>query len=249
MKKIILILLGFIFLFSACSSHKVSQEPTVIEQHKDFNYFIKQGVLFLNKKDYSTAILQFREAINLKPDSERAFNLLGMAYLMKKSYRQAEDHFKKAINLNNTFSEAYCNIGTVYWKKGELNKAEEMYKKGIELSPNETSAYLNLGNLLMSKGKIEGGFAYIAKGVKLDPEFLEKQQSFTMNISAADISNPEVFFLYAKLYASLGDLEKTVEYLEKAKSVGFLNWDRIEKEEEFKDFRDHPQLKKFIKSK
>lgn len=249
MTKIILILLVLIFLFSVCATQKVSQEPPAIAQQKDFNYYLKQGLFLLNKKVYNVAILQFREATYLKPDSERAFNLLGMAHLMKKNYTQAEEHLRMAISLNNTFSEAYCNIGTVYWKKGELNRAEKMYKKGIELSSNATSAYFNLGNLLISKGKIEEGFAYISKGIKLDPEFLENQKFFSANIFGDSMSNPEVFFLYAKLYASLDNLEKTVEYLEKAKKAGFSKWERIEKEDEFNDLRNHPQLKKYTTNK
>jgi tetratricopeptide (TPR) repeat protein len=124
-----------------------------------------------------------------------------------------------------------------------------MYKKGIELSSSATSAYFNLGNLLISKGKIEEGFAYISKGVKLDPEFLDKQKLFSANIFGDSLNNPEVFFLYAKLYASLGNLEKTVEYLEKAKKAGFFKWERIEKEDAFKEFWDHPQLKIFVAKK
>lgn len=56
----------------------------------------------------------------------------------------------------------------------------------------------------------------------------------------------EAYFTYAKAYASKGDVEKTLSYLDKAREAGFTDWRRILQENEFEKVRDDPRIKKFL---
>jgi len=242
MKKFYLVFLFFPLLIISCAKVKVSEE----EIAKNFNAYISIGYRHLSERDYDSAIKDFKNAISLKPYSERAHNFLGIAYFMNKSYKPAEDEFKKAISLNSSYSPAYSNLGNVYLKLNQWDKAEESYKKAMELSPDSPSSYYSLGNMLLSLGRFEEGMAYLMKGFQIDPNFMEKEAILKTELTELSPKAGELYFAYAKLFASAGDVEKTVEYLEKAKKSGFNEWFRILKEKEFEKVRDNPEIRKFI---
>lgn len=244
MKKIILLLFVLFFFFISCTTHNdLKTTPSERTSAEDFQTCLKQGMQYLNQKEYSNAVFQFRGATNLKPKSERALNLLGITYFMKKDYKKAKAQFEKVISFNNSYAQAVCNLGAVYFKEGNMGKAEKMFRKSIELSSTMVSPYYSLGNLLISKGKKEEGFSFLAKAVKMNPCFLESNNSFVTVSSYATVKDPEIWFEYAKLYASVGDFEKTSEYLDKAKATGFRDWKRVKKENEFEGYRNWSKLK------
>lgn len=242
MKKYFIAFLFLPFLAISCAKVKVSEE----EITRNFNACISSGYRHLSERDYDSAIKDFKNAISLKPDSDRAHNFLGIAYFMKKSFKLAEDEFKKAISLNSSYSPAYSNLGNVYLKLNQWEKAEDSYKKAMELSPDSPSPYYSLGNMLLSLGRLEEGMAYLIKGFQIDPNFMEKETILKTELTELSPKAGELYFAYAKLFASAGDLEKTVEYLERAKKSGFNDWFRILKEKEFEKVRDNPEIRKFI---
>ena len=241
MKKLFFIPFLLSFVILSCKV-KVSEE----EITRNFNACISSGYRHLSERDYESAIKDFKKAISLKPDSERAHNFLGIAYFMKKLYKDAEREFNKAISLNNFYSPAYSNLGNVYWKLNNWEKAEGCYKKAMELSPDSPSPYYSLGNMLLFLGRFEEGMAYLMKGFQIDPNFMDKEGILKTELSELSPKAGELYFAYAKLFASTGDVEKTAEYLEKAKRAGFIDWGRILKEKEFEKVRDNPEIRKFI---
>ncbi len=241
MKKIFLIAFFLPLIIFSCKV-KVSEE----EIARNFNAYISSGYRHLSEKDFDSAIKDFKNAVSLKPDSERAHNFLGISYFMKKNYKPAEEEFNKAISLNNSYSPAYSNLGNVYLKLNNWSKAEECYKKAIELDPDSPSPYYSLGNLLLSVGRFDEGMAYLLKGFQIDPNFMEREAVLKTELTELYPKGGELYFAYAKLFASAGDVEKTAEYLEKAKRAGFNDWGRILSEAEFEKVRDNPEIRKFI---
>ncbi len=67
-----------------------------------------------------------------------------------------------------------------------------------------------------------------------------------MSFPTEDLRVSETFFVYAKFYVSMGNIEKTLEYLEKAKEAGFDDWQRIEEENEFETVRKDPRIREFL---
>lgn len=241
MKKLFGIAILLALVIISCRV-KISEE----EITRNFNAYISSGYRHLSERDYDSAIKDFKNAIALKPDSEKAHNFLGIAYFMKKNYKPAEEEFSKAISLNNSYSPAYSNLGNVYLKFNNWSKAEECYKKAIEIAPDSPSPYYSLGNMLLSLGRFEEGMAYLLKGFQIDPNFMEREAVLKTEIAELSAKGGELYFAYAKLFASAGDVEKTAEYLEKAKRAGFTEWNRILKEKEFEKVRDNPEIRKFL---
>ncbi len=233
-------------VFFGCATHKSPPTEPVTPSAKDFNYYLKKGNLLLIEKDIENALVQLKKAVSLNPSSSKAHNLLGIAYFQHKDYKLAEEEFKKAVNLDPSYAHAYNNLGGVYFMQQKFNEAEQMYKKALSLSSELISANYSLGTLLIALGKTEESTLYISKGIELDPNFLERNDAFIANFSSLSFSSPESYFVYAKVYASKGNVDKTVEYLKKAEQAGFRDWARIMKEKDFEKIRKDPKIQEFL---
>jgi tetratricopeptide (TPR) repeat protein len=209
------------------------------------SFYVGQGSLAIKSKDYDRAIDNLGRALTLNPDSVEALNLLGMAWFYKKDYRTAENKFARAISLNASFAPAYNNLGNLYVMTGLTDKAEEFLKKAIGISPRLASAYYSLGALFLQTGRVDEAMAYLTKGLDLDPSYLETHGTLVATTDARASAESE--FAWARVYASRGDVERTLAHLEKAKRAGFRDWKRIESDQAFDGVRENPDVLKYIK--
>jgi tetratricopeptide (TPR) repeat protein len=244
MKSVKVAFLGvFVFLAVSCARQI---RPTA-EATASFSAHLRQGSIYLNQGSYERALEEFDKAIALNPSSATAYNLSGLAHFRQKDYQAAESRFLKAVALDSSFASAYNNLGGVYAMRSQWSAAKEMLTKAISLSPEMASAHFSLGTVYFNLGDSEQGTACFAKGIALDPDYLEKNSAMLIGLSMGSASLAEVHFAFAKLYASTGDVERTVEFLKKAKEVGFHDWHRIARESEFEKIRDDPRIREFLK--
>lgn len=234
-------------ILSSCAV-KESAPPQTGVEGKDFGYYFRQGIDLLNHSDYAGAAEQFGKAIALNPKSARSYNLRGVAFFQLKNYRDAEEHFQKAVTLDPSYVEANNNLGSLYFSKRQYEKAQEMFLKTLSLSPDSVSALYSLGTLLLVQGKSEEGMSYLSRGIALDPEFLESHKAVVLQVSSSGPETPVIYFTYAKAFAARGDIDRTVEFLKKAETAGFRDWERIMTEKEFEAVRENPKIKEFIRS-
>ncbi len=235
----------FLPFFSACAIQR-GPSPGGAPELRSFDLSLKQGMLFFERGEYAKAAGQFRAATTLNPDSTKAHNYLGICNFQLKNYESARDEFEKAAALDPSFASAYNNLAGIYAIKLEFEKAKENFKKALSLDPNLVSANYSLGMLLFSLRENEEGSAYLSRAIALDPDYLEKHKDFVTSFSSVPFDMTEMFFTYARVYASRDNIEKTVVYLEKAKQAGFRDWERILREKEFEKVRDDPRIKAFL---
>jgi tetratricopeptide (TPR) repeat protein len=244
MRSIKLALGGLLFFwFVSCASQ---QRPNA-EVTADFNAHLRQGANYLHQGSYKEAQEELDKALALNPSSASAHNLCGLAHFWQKEYEAAEGQFLKAVASNPSFAAAYNNLGGVYAMRRQWSAAKETLKKAISLSPDLASAYFSLGTVHFNLGEVEEGTACFAKGFALDPEYLGKNSASLVGLSMSEASLAELCFAFAKLYASSGDIERTLEFLNKAKRAGFHEWRRIAQEGDFEKIRNDPRIQEFLK--
>jgi Tfp pilus assembly protein PilF len=250
MTKSVLPLLSVFMLFlSSCVTTKTGPSAKSTPTAGDFNYYFEQGTQSLKENAYKRAVEQFDKAIFLNPKSEKAHNLRGIAYLNLKNYAAAEEEFQKAVSLNPIYSEAYNNLGGVYFLKNQLEVAEAMFKKALALDPDLISANYSLGTLLLIKGKRGEGAQYLARGIELDPDYLETHRTLSASVTSSVSDVSELYYTFAKIYAAKGNVDKTLEFLQKARTAGFRDWSRVFVEKEFEKVLGDPRLKEFLQEK
>lgn len=230
-----------LFILSACFPAPKAGSPDAFERH------LQAGLAHMHKKDFAQARQEFLRALNLNPGSTRVLNLLGLTYFREQDYDLAEMYFLRAIRTDPDFNLGYLNLGGVYAMKQLYARARDYYEKALSLNPELTAAYYSLGAVCFQLGDEQAALKYLTRGLEQDPHFLEKHPESLAGLPMKGNSLAELYFSFARLYASRQDVERTVEYLKKAKQAGFKDWNRIEKESEFEKIRDNPVIREFLK--
>ncbi|HTC94232.1 MAG TPA: winged helix-turn-helix domain-containing protein [Terriglobales bacterium] len=143
--------------------------------------------------DIDAAAREAKAAMALDPVSARVASSLAWLYLFSGQYDLAEPAMKKCLELDPNFLYAHDGLVIVYEHKKDYARAIEERREMLALS-RENDAADTLMKIYKSSGYEEARTYDIKHGI-------ETEQS------------P---FLIAAGYASLGDKEKTLEYLQKA---------------------------------
>ncbi len=161
-----------------------------------------------SKESMTEAISLFQEAIREDPQYPPPYVGLADAYSLlvinwhlprAEGYLKAEQALAKALSLDEDLGEAHATKGLLLSERWDWEGAEREYKRAIELKPNYATAHHWYGILLgAALGRIEEGLGEAEKAAELDP------LSPIINLNLADA------------YFSLGDLQRSSEYLEKA---------------------------------
>lgn len=211
-----------------------------------FDSLVRKGTIFVNQGAYDKANDAFARALALDPRSVKVRNLLGITAFRRQDYSSAESYYREAVLLDPSFAIGYNNLGGVYAVRNELDKAKDMYEKALSLSPGLVSAYYSLGAIFFLGGDSAEGTRRLAKGIELDPNFLDEHGESITGLTTWGASLSEMSFALAGLFASTGNVERTVEYLSKAGREGFKDWRRIAAEKGFDPVREDPRVRKFI---
>jgi len=103
------------------------------------------GVIYLSKKLFDQAILQFSSALKNwdKLDTEglaTLYNTIGFTYFESGQYDVSIYYYKEAINLNSNYIVALNNLAYSYEKKKMLQEAIRTYSKVLTLDENNKTA-------------------------------------------------------------------------------------------------------------
>lgn len=102
------------------------------------------GMSYLLKGMLSEAELEFKRAIDKKPDYSKGHNNLGVVYLQQNRLDDAIKEFKLAIKYDPNNAEAYNNLGVAYCNRQKYTEAKDLFRKALEINPKYEKARDNL---------------------------------------------------------------------------------------------------------
>ena len=157
MKKIFLILLVSIFLFSSklkiIDTHKAwetypstsgGNEKYKIEfpSKKDLKKLNANNINQIKREKTNYLYKLAQEKLN-KTNSINTYNIIGIIYAQNYFYEKALYYFKQALKFEKT-SETYNNIANVYYIIRNDNLATKYYKLALKCQKNNPITLLNL---------------------------------------------------------------------------------------------------------
>nr|BDA98683.1 hypothetical protein [Rhodomonas sp. NIES-1730] len=118
------------------------------------------GTIYLSKKLFDQAIIQFRFALQLwdKDDKEgiaNLYNTVGFTYSESNQYDLAIYYYNEAIKSLKNYTTALNNLGFVYEKKGSFLDALKVYESVI-VYDKENEVALNRLQILRRRFKQSG---------------------------------------------------------------------------------------------
>ncbi|MEB3829475.1 tetratricopeptide repeat protein [Phormidium sp. CCY1219] len=118
---------------------KLSQEKGTAQE------YYQLGSIYLDKKLFTQAIVQFQKALKCKEEIEDEnkaliYNGLGYAYVAQEQYDLAVRQYKEALKLYPEYVTAWNNLAFAYDRKKLTAQALEAYEEALKLDPDNQTA-------------------------------------------------------------------------------------------------------------
>ncbi|MBN1223346.1 MAG: tetratricopeptide repeat protein [Candidatus Aminicenantes bacterium] len=128
------------------------------------------SAIYLNQRNYSSAVTTLKKIIELKPDLASAYSGLGEVYIKMRKWGEALAPLQKAAELNQEYKEAYFLMGTAYQELKAFEKAIEAYDNYLGRNPDKKGeAYYQLGLCQMELSQFDRASASLAKANTENP--------------------------------------------------------------------------------
>jgi tetratricopeptide (TPR) repeat protein len=134
------------------------------------------------------------------------------------------------VELKKDYAAAWNNLGTLDHARAKYKAAISSYGKAIKIDPKDAVYHKNLGAAWLARGDVGKALEAWTEALRLDPVSLETD---AIKVPAAGMSLARQYYLYAKLLAARGDVDRALVFLTKAHAAGFSDFARIEKDADF----------------
>jgi eukaryotic-like serine/threonine-protein kinase len=184
---------------------------------------------------YSDAIPVLEKATMMRPTAV-AYSNLGMAYYGGRRFLESAQTFERAANLADKNHVIWGNLGDAYyWAPGKRSQAAGAYdhaiplaKERLKVNPRDAGVLAQLASYYSMNGDKETALMTIQSALAIAPE------------------DAEVRYKAAIIYLQFKDLDKTLEWLEKAVSSGYSRA-TIQDAPNFDSLWANPRFQKLIR--
>jgi len=127
----------------ATKAHGEGQLDTAIEAYTDLldqdatqpSALLARGRCYLEKKDYSAALSDFKRAKKIDPKDPDPWVALGDLQFARKKHAQAIEAFDQAITLESNHAQARCRRGMAHYHTGLYRQAFLDLQRAYKLDP------------------------------------------------------------------------------------------------------------------
>jgi tetratricopeptide (TPR) repeat protein len=141
--------------------------PGNAEEHR------KKGVLLTQQEHYDEALAEFRLALQLMPDLDRAHLGLGAALQGKGDLEGAIAEYRMLLKRHPNDPDAHNNLGSALQQKGDIAGAISEYRAALQSQPDDALTHYNLGTALSTKGQVDEAVGEYRTAIRLNPDLLQ----------------------------------------------------------------------------
>ena len=159
-----------------CLLFFVNMNNIIVLAEENTNIHINKGNELLKKGDLNNAVIEYRKATHLDPNSFEAHMKFGEVLEIKNDYQGAKKEYEKAISINPESAEAHECMGFALLILRDYDGAVKECKEAIRLKPDWVHVYLLLGDVLESRSltvppfKTDEAILYYREAIRLEPD-------------------------------------------------------------------------------
>jgi tetratricopeptide (TPR) repeat protein len=116
------------------------------------------------------AIEEWRKAIELNPEDDKAHNSLGLLLAQTGRFEEAFAEFEKTRSLNPEFRGIHSNAGVALTGLGRYDEAAREFEAALRLEPESTEAHNHYGRLLLQQGRADEAISHFRKALETTPD-------------------------------------------------------------------------------
>lgn len=145
----------------------------------DRNYVMHNnlGNLLQKENKLDEAMIQYRRALEAKPNFFKALNNLGDALRINKDYPRAIATLQRAIENKPESAIAYNNLGIALQEQNDIEGAISCYQKALDLDRHYLSALNNLGLAFYAQNQLDKAIKPLKEAIRIDSEYAEAHNS------------------------------------------------------------------------
>jgi tetratricopeptide (TPR) repeat protein/mono/diheme cytochrome c family protein len=148
----------------ALALHHIQNDPGDFEAHYNL------AALLQMKGDLPGALLQFTEAVHIRPDDSTANNALGGVLLASGHIDGAITHLNAALVGRPDYFDAHYNLGNALASQGDFQGALLHFRAAARLNPQDANAEANLGSALAETGNLKEARLHFERALQIDPK-------------------------------------------------------------------------------
>lgn len=205
-----------------------------------------------------------KRAVELGPDLAEAHASRGLACLASRDFGRAEEEFRKAIDINPYLSQTYYFYARERFQRGDMESAARLFRRAADLDPTDFQSRCLRVQVLQGSGhheqalaEAEEAIAVIEKNAKNHPDDVsgldlgalsllqlgreDDAKKWLQRALKHDPDDAIVLYNAACGYASMNDVERSLDYLEQALERGTISLDWMRNDEDLASLRANPR--------
>ncbi len=212
--------------------------------------------------DWVGAEAEFKRAIELSPSYATAHHYYGDMLVARGDFKKALEELEKARELDPLSPLINSEIGSLYFYQRDYDRSIDYSKRVAERFPQFFVTYFNLGRAYTQKGKFREAIAEYREASKLSNghSFVQATLAYTYAVSgkkeearkilkdlAARSARENVSPMrFALIHAGLGEKEKAIQMLERAKEEQDVYLIYVQVSPFFDSLRAYPKFQDFV---
>lgn len=156
------------------------------------------GIAYLERADYQTALLAFRDAVRNAPYWAYPLHNMALTYTQAGDYDAAIRCYRRAIGLAPRYSYLHYNLGLLYQRLNRRKEAESSLRRALKLAPESGEAYNALGFLKASAGRREEAERLYRTALEKTPGLLAARHNLAVLLDAQPPRRGEAHELWRK---------------------------------------------------
>ncbi len=157
--------------------------------------FLESGKKYLEAKDYTRAILQFKNAAKAKPSDPEPYYQAGLAYLATGDFNSAAGNLQKASELDPKHVGAQLKLAELMAVNRNVDVVKEAEKRAqavLKVSPENPDALATLALTELQLGKPEDAEQHLLQALAKFPQHLKSSTTLaTLKITRKDLKGAE----------------------------------------------------------
>jgi tetratricopeptide (TPR) repeat protein len=198
----------------------------------EFYRIFDVAVDLMQKGHVSESIPEWRKAIELDPEDERARVNLGAALDHDGQAEEAIEQYRKAGEIAPEHAPAYDSLGYDLVRLGRLDEAIQAYSTSLGIDPANSRSQTNLGTALYQKGRLEEAIQHCQKALELDSTSMDAENTLGLALAkqgrldeaiahfrtAASTEPESLQYQYnlARFLAQTGGFQEAIPHMERA---------------------------------
>ena len=181
----------------------VGETPSWPEAHYNLGLILIANAT--GKRDWPTAVVEFREAVRLRPDFAEARQWLGTGLSEIGDQEGAIRELRAALAANGASPEIHLHLGNALEATQKSSEAEREYRDAVRLRPAYVEAEIALGKLLLETGAHLEATEHFKRASRANPDSVAAQYGLAQSLkkdgepAAASVALRQVALLSRKM--------------------------------------------------